>query len=94
MNNKQNTTIYYVDDIEDGVLISTETKEHPGKRLFPELPALTFICHNSSDATDIANLILNKQQGIPSEDFDIYIDVNEVYFLGGRFAERDELKVM
>ena len=94
MNNKQNTTIYYVDDIEDGVLISTATKDHPGKKLFPELPALTFICHNSSDAADIANIILDKQNGNPAKDYDIFIDVDEVCFFGSRFAERDELKVM
>lgn len=57
----RNDKFYFVDDIESGVLISTSTTDSPGKKIFPEMPTLTFIWHNSCDAVDIAKLILDRQ---------------------------------
>ena len=91
MNNEK---FYFVDDIENGVLISTSTKDSPGKKIFPEMPTLTFICHNSSDAVDIAKLIIDRQDGIPYQDGDTVIEVSQVFYSSERFDEKYEFKVV
>ena len=94
MNNEKNTTLYFVDDIKIGVLISTSTKDSPTKKIFPENHTLTFVCKNSNDATEIAKLILDRQEGAPYEMCDTVIEVNQVFFSDERFDEEHEFKIM
>lgn len=94
MNNEKNTTLYFVDDIKIGVLISTSTKDSPAKKIFPENPTLTFVCKNSNDATEIAKLMLDRQEEAPYEICDTVIEVNQGFFSDERFDEEHEFRIM
>ena len=94
MNNEENKPWYFVDDIEIGVLISTAPKDQPAKKIFPEMPTLTFICKDSYDAAEIAKLILDRQAGVPYEICDTVIEVNQVFYSDIRSDEEHKLKVL
>ena len=93
MINEQSKLLYFVDDIAIGVLISSAPKNRLAKKIFPEMPTLTFICKDSYDATEIAKLILERQAGIPYEESDTVIEVNQVFYTDRRSDEENEFKV-
>lgn len=93
MNNEESKLLYFVDDIAIGVLISSAQKNRLAKKIFPEMPTLTFICKDSYDATEIAKLILERQAGIPYEESDTVIEVNQVFYTDRRSDEENEFKI-
>lgn len=94
MEDEKNKLWYFVDDINTGVLISTALKDRQAKKIFPEMPTLTFICKDSYDAIHIAKLMLDKQEGAPYELCDTVIEVNQVFFSDKRFEEDLKFKIM
>lgn len=94
MEDEKNKLWYFVDDINTGVLISTAPKDRLAKKIFPEMPTLTFICKDSYDAIHIAKLMLDKQEGAPYELCDTVIEVNQVFFSDKRFEEDLKFKIM